>query len=149
MQRISLHLMRGNAAMITSRRPNVDFLPPEMDGVEWFHSICKHLTCNKFFFSPSDQLIRSDNPDWSKIYQYDFCRVRIVCLVLFLSCLLSWLIQGNISPFFSFDEVALCKKLKNRRLFSTWSLIGSLLVRLQFASDLKFVKKNTRPQLLR
>ena len=34
MQRISLHLMRGNAAMITSRRPDVDFLPPEMDGVE-------------------------------------------------------------------------------------------------------------------
>ena len=34
MQKISLHLMRGNAAMITSRRPNVDFLPPEMDGVE-------------------------------------------------------------------------------------------------------------------
>ena len=34
MQKISLHLMRGNAAMITSRRPDVDFLPPEMDGVE-------------------------------------------------------------------------------------------------------------------
>jgi len=33
-QRISLHLMRGNAAMITSRRPDVDFLPPEIDGVE-------------------------------------------------------------------------------------------------------------------
>ena len=33
-QRISLHLMRGNAAMITSRRPDVDFLPPEMDGIE-------------------------------------------------------------------------------------------------------------------
>ena len=33
-QRISLHLMRGNAAMITSRRPDVDFLPPELDGVE-------------------------------------------------------------------------------------------------------------------
>ena len=51
MQKISLHLMRGNAAMITSRRPDVDFLPPDMDGVEWFHSICKHLTCNKFSFS--------------------------------------------------------------------------------------------------
>ena len=34
MQKISLHLMRGNAAMITSRRPDVDFLPPDMDGVE-------------------------------------------------------------------------------------------------------------------
>ena len=33
-QRISLHLMRGNAAMITGRRPDVDFLPPEMDGIE-------------------------------------------------------------------------------------------------------------------
>ena len=33
-QRISLHLMRGNAAMITSRRPVVYFMPPEMDGVE-------------------------------------------------------------------------------------------------------------------
>ena len=33
-QRISLHLMRGNAAMITSLRPDADFLPPEMDGVE-------------------------------------------------------------------------------------------------------------------
>ena len=33
-QQISLHLMRGNAAMITSRRPDADFLPPEMDGVE-------------------------------------------------------------------------------------------------------------------
>ena len=33
-QRISLHLMQGNAAMITSRRPDVDFLPPEMDGIE-------------------------------------------------------------------------------------------------------------------
>ena len=53
MQKISLHLMRGNAAMITSRRPDVGFLPPGMDGVEWFHSICKHLTCNKFSFSQS------------------------------------------------------------------------------------------------
>ena len=33
-QRISLHLMRGNSAMITGRRPDVDFLPPEIDGVE-------------------------------------------------------------------------------------------------------------------
>ena len=33
-QRISLHLMRGNSAMITGRRPDVDFLPPEMDGIE-------------------------------------------------------------------------------------------------------------------
>ena len=33
-QRISLHLMRGNAAMITGRRPDVDFLPQEMDGIE-------------------------------------------------------------------------------------------------------------------
>ena len=31
-QRISLH--QGNAAMITGRRPDVDFLPPEMDGTE-------------------------------------------------------------------------------------------------------------------
>ena len=34
MQRISLHLMRSNAGMITSRRPEADFLPPELDGVE-------------------------------------------------------------------------------------------------------------------
>ena len=34
MQRISLHLMRGNAGMITSRCPEADFLPPELDGVE-------------------------------------------------------------------------------------------------------------------
>ena len=34
MQKISLHLMRGNAGMITSRRPEADFLPPELDGVE-------------------------------------------------------------------------------------------------------------------
>ena len=27
--------MRGNAAMITSRRPDAEFLPPELDGVEW------------------------------------------------------------------------------------------------------------------
>ena len=33
-QRISLHLMQGTAAMITSRCPDVDFLPPEIDGVE-------------------------------------------------------------------------------------------------------------------
>ena len=33
-QRISLHLMRGNAAMITGRRPDVDFLLPEMDGIK-------------------------------------------------------------------------------------------------------------------
>ena len=31
-----VHLQDGNAAMITSRRPDVDFLPPEIDGVEWF-----------------------------------------------------------------------------------------------------------------
>ena len=28
--------MQGNSAMITGRRPDVDFLPPEMDGIEWF-----------------------------------------------------------------------------------------------------------------
>ena len=33
-QKISLHLMRGNAAMISSRRPEADFLPPELDGIE-------------------------------------------------------------------------------------------------------------------
>ena len=33
-QKISLHLMRGNAAMISSRRPEDDFLPPELDGIE-------------------------------------------------------------------------------------------------------------------
>ena len=33
-QKISLHLMRGNAAMIASRRPEADFLPPELDGIE-------------------------------------------------------------------------------------------------------------------
>ena len=32
--------MRGNAGMITSRRPEADFLPPELDGVEWTISIC-------------------------------------------------------------------------------------------------------------
>ena len=32
--KISLHLMRGNAAMISSRRPEADFLPPELDGIE-------------------------------------------------------------------------------------------------------------------
>ena len=34
-QKISLHLMRGNATMIASRRrPEADFLPPELDGIE-------------------------------------------------------------------------------------------------------------------
>ena len=33
-QKISLHLMRGNAAMISSRRPEADFLPPELDSIE-------------------------------------------------------------------------------------------------------------------
>ena len=33
-QKISLHLMRGNAAMISSRRPEADFLPPDLDRIE-------------------------------------------------------------------------------------------------------------------
>ena len=45
MQRISLHLMRSNAGMITSRRPEADFLPPELDGVEWTISISQQLRC--------------------------------------------------------------------------------------------------------
>ena len=33
-QRMSLTLMRGNAAMLMTRRPNDDFALPEVDGVE-------------------------------------------------------------------------------------------------------------------
>ena len=33
-QRISLHLMRGNAALLTSRRPDSDYLAAELDGIE-------------------------------------------------------------------------------------------------------------------
>ena len=33
-QRISLHLMRGNAALLTGRRPESDFLAPVLDGIE-------------------------------------------------------------------------------------------------------------------
>ena len=34
LQRISLHLMRGNSALISGRRPDSDLLPPELDGTE-------------------------------------------------------------------------------------------------------------------
>ena len=34
LQRISLHLMRGNSALIAGRRPDSDLLPPELDGIE-------------------------------------------------------------------------------------------------------------------
>ena len=34
LQKISLHLMRGNAALISGRRPDSDLLPPELDGIE-------------------------------------------------------------------------------------------------------------------
>ena len=34
LQRISLHLMRGNSALIAGRRPDSDLLPPELDGQE-------------------------------------------------------------------------------------------------------------------
>ena len=34
LQRISLHIMRGNAALLTGRRPEADFLAPELDGIE-------------------------------------------------------------------------------------------------------------------
>ena len=33
-QRVSLHLQRGNAAMLTSRRPEADILLAELDGIE-------------------------------------------------------------------------------------------------------------------
>ena len=33
-QRISLHLQRGNAALLTSRRPEADFPGAEIDGIE-------------------------------------------------------------------------------------------------------------------
>ena len=33
-QRISLHLMRGNAALLTGRRPDSDYLAAELDGIE-------------------------------------------------------------------------------------------------------------------
>ena len=41
MQRVSRHLKQGNAAMTDGHRPNVDFLPPELAGVEWILPICK------------------------------------------------------------------------------------------------------------
>ena len=34
LQRISFHLMRGNSALISGRRPDSDLLPPELDGIE-------------------------------------------------------------------------------------------------------------------
>ena len=34
LQRISLHLMRGNAALLTGRHPEDDFLNPELYGIE-------------------------------------------------------------------------------------------------------------------
>ena len=33
-QRISLNLMRGNAALLSGRSPEADFLAPELDGIE-------------------------------------------------------------------------------------------------------------------
>ena len=33
-QRLSVTLMRGNAALLMSRRPANDFAPPEVDGIE-------------------------------------------------------------------------------------------------------------------
>ena len=33
-QRFSLHLMKGNASMLVTRRPDVDFLGAEVDGSE-------------------------------------------------------------------------------------------------------------------
>ena len=33
-QRFSLHLMKGNASMLVTRRPDADFLEAEVDGSE-------------------------------------------------------------------------------------------------------------------
>ena len=46
-QRMSLTLMRGNAALMMSRRPDSDLAAPEIDGVQWF-SVLQYFLCNKY-----------------------------------------------------------------------------------------------------